>query len=945
MVLIPGKLDLYKQHQHHVGNTRNSASEPNLSPTASLQIEPQNCTDTHMHIPNASQIHMSQDISINMSPTYSVSEEEKTFPTIIPNHNDVPMSTVYDSDDDYIVPDDESCDTETTEYDLDHINPKPISNIFMHHPHFNTNNPVFQCAMNSFIEEKTHCLQQLGASTTIEIPISTINVQIQDPENPVKISNVTAAADNGSDIEAIGINAILYYKARNLIRRDKFGVTIATGNGPIHVYNYVPITVRSKVGNKYDCKFWCLESLPTYDYLVGKHLMYKLGWRLLNIYDTWVHKPANIDHVDDELDELLCTRYPWKGEPEPDINVDAIKIPDPELRPFIKSQLRQYNHVIAKHEWDSGRITSIPEFKIDLIDEDHEYKKGFISKEYWSNAGQRKEMRQQIAGMKQYELIETCTNPQYVSPIFPVQKKTGDVRIVFDYRKLNEITKKYLYPIPNTTKLLQKFKGKQYITSLDLKGGYWHIPIKESDRYKTAFIFENNIYQWRVLPFGPTNAPMFFQQCMQKIFGHLDFVAIYLDDISILSDSIEEHKEHLRIVFELLQQHCIKLRLDKCLWGVAESEYLGFIVDKIGTKCKESYIQKIMNVPLPQTKTQLKRFLGLVQFLHQFIPQLHESISVLSPMTSTKLPDRLVWNDHQKNIFHKLKEIVQSVEPLAHPDISRPFHVFTDASKNGIGGMLAQEHDGKMQPIAYCSKVFTDTQARWHVSEQEIYASIFCVEKWSELLRYQKFILHTDHKNLQTLFNKAVNFKSGKLFRWAVRLQDYHFECRYIKGKDNIVADYLSRESVDVQIQNSDGELYDKVKRFYDARDQLQYIPSNHNMIRQQLSNTGGIDIVKLYTLHYQISIINRSTNTHYFHHSNPFRILIDDTHRQPIQTPHKDILSPYSHQFLNIALSDQCTLIKRSMDYQLPSNHTNIFPIKHCKINNNLVYQHPNYH
>ena len=216
----------------------------------------------------------------------------------------------------------------------------------------------------------------------------------------------------------------------------------------VHVHNYVPLTVLSRNGKQYTTKFWCLESLPTYDYLIGRTLLYHLGWEMKNRYHTWKHKPTNVDYIDEDLEELLCTRYPWKGEPE--IDISTVKIDDPELRPFIRSQLTQYKNVIARHEWDSGTLKNIPEFEIRFIQEPHPNKAGFISKEYWTNKDHRDEVIRQIAGLKENRLIKKCTKLKYVSPIFCVGKKTGDVRIVFDYRKLNEITEKFLFPIPET---------------------------------------------------------------------------------------------------------------------------------------------------------------------------------------------------------------------------------------------------------------------------------------------------------------------------------------------------------------------------------------------------------------------------------------------------------------------------------------------------------------
>jgi len=356
--------------------------------------------------------------------------------------------------------------------------PEPLANIFMNHPHYNTQNPAYLQAMSLFLKSESHQLLSMNNPTTINIPMNTVEVPIISPEDIDNARTITAAADSQSDIEAIGFNQIVYYKSMNQVRTDRKGITICTGNGKIHVKRYVPITVIAKNGIKHNHKFWCLESLPTYDFLLGKHLLHKLGWEYVNKYETWEHKPTNYDHVETELDPLPGTNYPWKGEPK--IDVDSIEIDNTDLKPFLKAQLREYSEVIARHEWDSGRLLDVPPFSIDLIEEDHPYKSGFLAKEYWANPHDKKEMKRQIKGMEEFELIEEIrTTTKYVSPIFPVSKKTGDVRIVFDYRKLNKITQRQMWNIPETDELFPRFKDEQYITSLDLKGGHWHIPMKE----------------------------------------------------------------------------------------------------------------------------------------------------------------------------------------------------------------------------------------------------------------------------------------------------------------------------------------------------------------------------------------------------------------------------------------------------------------------------------
>eukprot|EP01083_Nonionella_stella_P252956 870965_1 len=198
------------------------------------------------------------------------------------------------------------------------------------------------------------------------------------------------------------------------------------------------------------------------------------------------------------------------------------------------------------------------------------------------------------------------------------------------------------------------------------------------------------------------------------------------------------------------------------------------MVDRYGYGATNRYKTKVLNVPKPTTQPQLRRFIGLVNYLARFIDHLALH---LQPLSSD-------W--------------------LMHPDITKEFFVFTDASKYGLGAMICQyDEEDKLKPVQFCSKVFTAAQQRWHCSEQEIFAVVYALEKWRYLLMHKKFTVYTDHKNLQTLFNNAVNFKSGKLYRWSVRLQDFHFHCKYIPYNKNKCADYLSRDALNECIDTS----------------------------------------------------------------------------------------------------------------------------------------------
>ena len=671
----------------------------------------------------------------------------------------------------YIDSDDEM-ETEDTDTLFE---PMPaLQNILMNHPAFNTKNNTYNKQFKELF------IKQTLDTANLTIPVDTIPISVVQPFT----ATITAVADNGANIQCINYQTALQHK--QYLLNERKGFNVRTGNGNVICRTYLPIQITHN--NKIiHTKFYVLNKLP-YNYLIGRSLIRLLGYSLQRANEEYVHKPETLD-ADFDMELMDCSNYPLPNQPK--IEYDKISIDDTELKEYTIKLLKEYDDVIAKHEMDSGTIPNV-EFPIEF--KPNVDTTPVTSKEYPVKAEHKKEIIRQLGELEAAGFISRSKSP-WRSPIFCVPKKTGDVRIVFDYRKLNSITKKMEFPLPNIEHIMPKFKDKEYITSLDIKGGYWHIPVKKEHRERTAFVFNNTLYEWNFMPFGPTNAPSFFQYTMMNLFKDLEFVIVYLDDISIVSNTKEEHKQHLKMVFDILKKHGIRLRIDKCIFGVQETQFLGFLINKIGIKPTEKYKDKVMNVPEPTTIKELQRFLGLVNYLHRFIPNIHKYEGPLTELLKKNVVFEMT--PQRKEAFNKIKEKVQDTSYLVHPDFNKPFHVFSDASIEGIGGMLAQyDNNNKLQPISFCSKLFNKTQQNWHVSEQEIYAVVYLVEKWRHCLIHKQFIVHTDHKNLQELFNRAKNFRAGKLYRWAVRLQDFDFVAKYIAGKENVFADYLSRDGL-----------------------------------------------------------------------------------------------------------------------------------------------------
>lgn len=236
----------------------------------------------------------------------------------------------------------------------------------------------------------------------------------------------------------------------------------------------------------------------------------------------------------------------------------------------------------------------------------------------------------------------------------------------------------------------------------------------------------------------------------------------------------------------------IKIRLDKCYWFQSEIIFLGNLVDKYGIRINPKYRQKLLQINKPTNAKALQRYLGAINYISRFIPNLYLITAPLYKLLQKNV--KFEWKSIHDKCYNKLLHIIHNTPFLKHPDFDLPFILIADASHVGIGGVLAQYHNQQLCAIDFASKLFNNTQQNWAPAEQEIYAIIYFCERWKPYLINKPFEIYTDHKNLVNLFNNASYFKSGKLFRWAIRIQELSFTLKYIKGSRNLLADWLSRD-------------------------------------------------------------------------------------------------------------------------------------------------------
>ncbi len=298
------------------------------------------------------------------------------------------------------------------------------------------------------------------------------------------------------------------------------------------------------------------------------------------------------------------------------------------------------------------------------------------------------------------------SNSPWASPIVIVKKKDGTDRFCIDFRKLNQITRKDAFPLPNITEILDQLGKAQIFSSLDLASGYWQIPMLDRDKEKTAFTTFMGLFEWTVMPFGLTNAPATFQRAMQFVLTGLQGKSclVYIDDILIYSPSFEQHCKDLTEVFECLKTHNLKLKPKKCFFGRKELAYLGHIISKNGVKPDPAKVEAVENLSTPTSLKELQSFLGLVSYYRKFIM---DFATVAEPLYQLhRKGTHYYWSEETEEAFQHLKSLLVEAPVLVFPDFSKSFIITSDASGVGLGAVLSQiGADALEHPVAFGNRV------------------------------------------------------------------------------------------------------------------------------------------------------------------------------------------------------------------------------------------------
>ena len=395
-------------------------------------------------------------------------------------------------------------------------------------------------------------------------------------------------------------------------------------------------------------------------------------------------------------------------------------------------------------------------------------------------------------------IVEPFTS-MYNSPVVLVRKKDNSWRFAVDYRESNKITISISHPIPRLEDVFDAL-GDSHATIfsiLDLNSAYFQIELDPETRHKSAFITHDGVFEFTRMPFGLRNAPMSFQMLMSQVLKGLNwkYVLCYIDDILVFSANFGEHLRHLGEVFQRLKDAKLTLKPEKCSFAVERVVYLGHVISKDGVSVDIEKTERVRSFPTPTNQKTLKSSLGLCNYYRRYVKDYAKICIPLNQLLKKEKRQKFApgdWNQTCEKAFQTLKIALTSPPILGYPDMNKPFTLSTDASGSAIGYILGQkDSSGKEFVVAYGGRALRPDEQKWTVTELECLAVIVGIETYKHYLTQNKFTVYTDHKALQWLNN--IKDPTGRLGRWALRLQGINFEIVHRQAAKNQNADALSR--------------------------------------------------------------------------------------------------------------------------------------------------------
>lgn len=460
----------------------------------------------------------------------------------------------------------------------------------------------------------------------------------------------------------------------------------------------------------------------------------------------------------------------------------------------------------------------------------------------------QQQIREEIFRLLNRGIIKKIPSSSWLNAVIPVPKPNGDVRLCIDARKLNAITKKNRYSQMNLERIFARISKAKYFSSIDLKDAFYQIPLADEDQQKTAFSIHGlGIFAYTRMPMGLVNSAATLCRIVESVFD-VDTepkIFAYIDDFIVCSDTFERHIQLLQIVADKLKQAGLAIGINKSKFCMKRLKFLGHMISEDGISIDDSRTHAVTMYKKPTNVREVQSFLGFVGWHRKFIDKYAEIAAPLTNLTKKKSKE-FVWREEHDEAFAKLKEALTSAPVLSNPDYGKPFYIDSNSSERAVSGILYQKYDDRKRVIAYMSAKLNELQIKYHPVEKECLAVILAFEKFRHYIQGTKVLVNTDHNSL--LWLKNCQDPTGRIARWALRLQAYDFDINYKKFSQNEPVCVLSRE---IDIENTpyvDFESFDcELLSLSEA-----ILRENHHKV-EELDVTHSIDA-------FEINVIEVST-------------------------------------------------------------------------------------
>ncbi|XP_043263107.1 uncharacterized protein LOC122403574 [Colletes gigas] len=468
-------------------------------------------------------------------------------------------------------------------------------------------------------------------------------------------------------------------------------------------------------------------------------------------------------------------------------SVDVLLRPE-EAEGLDQNEKRQLEQLLIQHLdlfETSEESTTFAEHRIDTGDN-----APIAVPPYRLSPARKAVLRDEIDEMLQKDIIEESESP-WAAPVVMVAKKDGGVRVCVDYRRLNAITVTDTYPLPRIDDLIHATTSTRFMTTLDLRSGYWQIPVHQKDQEKTTFVTPFGTYRFKRMPFGLKNAPATFQRMMDRLRAPLGerMIIAYLDDLLILSSSFNNHLADLKATFSRIRFFGLRMNREKCYMCCPEIKYLGHIITPSGIEADPEKISAILERQAPTNVKGVLSFVQTCSWYRRFIPGFAQTAEPLTRLTRKKTSWH--WGEKQKKSFQDLKRMLTEAPVLKPANPKMPYTIRTDASGYALGAALVQGEKEEEHPVEYASRLLTTAERNYSTTEREALAVVWAINKFRGYIEGSEVRIMTDHQPLRWLM--TLKTPSGRLARWALLLQEFNIQIDYCPGKSNYVADYLSR--------------------------------------------------------------------------------------------------------------------------------------------------------